>query len=123
MHYTEEHEQDMTSLYESLSEKDRRRYAAIEANKLGYGGIDYICCLFGCDYKTVKKGMLDLKNEESLKQPGIRVPGGGRTKLVEAMNGIDQAFLDTLKDFTAGDPMDDKVKWTSLGKTAIAKAL
>ena len=47
MHYTEEHEQDMTSLYESLSEKDRRRYAAIEANKLGYGGIDYICCLFG----------------------------------------------------------------------------
>ena len=41
MHYTEEHEQDMASLYESLSEKDRRRYAAIEANKLGYGGIDY----------------------------------------------------------------------------------
>ena len=26
--------------YQSLSEKDRRRYAAIEAEKLGYGGVE-----------------------------------------------------------------------------------
>lgn len=39
--YSDEIEKDMQSLYESLSEKDRRRYAAIEAKKLGHGGIVY----------------------------------------------------------------------------------
>lgn len=123
MQYSEEHEQDMISLYDSLSEKDRRRYAAVEAKKLGHGGIDYACCLFGCDYKTVRKGMFDLQNEEALKQNGVRILGGGRKKLIEAMEGINQAFLDTLKDHTAGDPMNDKVKWTALNHNDISNAL
>ena len=67
--------------------------------------------------------MVDLTSEESLKQPGIRAVGSGRAKLIDTMDGINDAFLDVLKDSTAGDPMNDKVKWTSLGKTEIAKAL
>jgi len=35
-------EAQMQRYYPSLSEKDRRRYAGIEAAKLGYGGIKYI---------------------------------------------------------------------------------
>ena len=31
-----------------LSEKDRRRYAAVKAAKLGHGGKAYIARLFGC---------------------------------------------------------------------------
>jgi hypothetical protein len=46
LHYSKEHEQEMKKLYESLLEKDRRRYAAVEAKKLGHGGISYICSLF-----------------------------------------------------------------------------
>ncbi|MFT5085253.1 MAG: hypothetical protein ACI9Y1_003311 [Lentisphaeria bacterium] len=53
-HYFEEHEEEVTDFYDSLSEKDRRRYAAVEAKKIGYGGTAYICSLFGCDDKTVK---------------------------------------------------------------------
>ncbi len=41
-------EQRMLSFYNSLNEKDRRHYAAIEADKLGHGGIKYIAELFGC---------------------------------------------------------------------------
>ena len=67
----------MKRLYDSLSEKDRRRYAAVEAKKLGYGGISYICSLFLCDDKTVKKGMRELENEQCLSQTGIRKEGGG----------------------------------------------
>jgi hypothetical protein len=44
----------MQRYYRSLSEKDRRRYAGIEAMKLGHGGIRYISELFGCDYRTDK---------------------------------------------------------------------
>ncbi|MGK5090952.1 hypothetical protein WDW89_02920 [Deltaproteobacteria bacterium TL4] len=44
----------MRKLYQSLSEKDRRRYAAVEAMKLGHGGISYIAHVLGCDRKTIR---------------------------------------------------------------------
>ena len=40
--YAADIEMKMKSLFESLSEKDRRRYAAIEVAKLGHGGTEYI---------------------------------------------------------------------------------
>ena len=36
--YSGDVERHMQLLYDSLSEKDRRRYAAVEAEKLGHGG-------------------------------------------------------------------------------------
>jgi hypothetical protein len=50
----------MRMFHDSLSEKDRRRYAAIEAAKLGHGGIEYIATLLGCDPKTIRQGRYDL---------------------------------------------------------------
>lgn len=50
----------MKLFYESLSEKDRRRYAAVEAEKLGHGGREYLAQLFGCDPKTIERGRQDL---------------------------------------------------------------
>jgi hypothetical protein len=52
--YSPEVERVMTRLFDSLSERDRRRYAAVEATKLGHGGVEYIARLFGCDPKTVR---------------------------------------------------------------------
>lgn len=46
----------MQRLFASLSEKDRRRYAGIEAAKLGHGGMDYIARLFALDPKTIRRG-------------------------------------------------------------------
>jgi len=46
-------ETKMQSLFATLSEKDKRRYAGIEAIKLGHGGIDYISRLFDIDPKTI----------------------------------------------------------------------
>jgi hypothetical protein len=53
-------EHSMRMFYDSLSERDRRRYAAIEAAKLGPGGIEYIATLLGCDPKTIRQGQHDL---------------------------------------------------------------
>jgi hypothetical protein len=86
----------MANFYDSSSAKDRRRYTAVEAKKIGHGGTTYICSLFGCDDKTVKKGILDLHDEEALQQASVRAPGGGRKKLIEAMLDINKAFLDVL---------------------------
>jgi hypothetical protein len=71
-------EQRMKRLYESLNEKDRRRYAAIEADKLGYGGQVYIVQLLGCDHKTLQRGLEELDRPPQL--PRGRIRKKGRTK-------------------------------------------
>ena len=50
--YSEAVEAQMMDFFCSLNERDRRRYAAIEAVKLGYGGIQYISQLLGCHRET-----------------------------------------------------------------------
>jgi hypothetical protein len=51
----------MKAFYDSLSEKDRRRYAAVEAEKLGHGGTHYIASVLGCDEKTIRQGHSDIE--------------------------------------------------------------
>jgi hypothetical protein len=58
--YSPQIEQSMKTMYGSLREKDRRRYAAVEAAKLEHGGLEYIAALLGCDPKTIRQGMADL---------------------------------------------------------------
>ena len=62
MPYSSKIEQTMKTLYHSLREKDQRRYAGVEAAKLGHGGIEYISSLLGCDPKTIAQGLADLEN-------------------------------------------------------------
>jgi hypothetical protein len=68
----------MRHFYESLSEKDGRRYAAIEAEKLGYGGATYIAELFGCDPKTIQRGAEDV-DQLPIDEAVDRVRKKGRT--------------------------------------------
>jgi hypothetical protein len=77
--YSEDVETQMKTLYESLNEKDRRRYAAIEAAKLGRGGHGYLVGLLGCDYKTIRRGLEDLKNPPDLPRGRIRKKGRPKT--------------------------------------------
>lgn len=60
MPFSAEVEQVVQTMYHSLREKDRRRYAAAEAVKLGHGGVAYIAALLGCDPKTIRQGQRDL---------------------------------------------------------------
>ena len=50
----------MLRLYQSLNERDRRRYAAIESIKLGHGGIQYVSQILKCDPKTIHVGLREL---------------------------------------------------------------
>ena len=59
--YSSTVENHMQMLFGSLSEKDRRRYAAVEAEKLGYGGVMYIAELFDCDEATIRRGREDVQ--------------------------------------------------------------
>lgn len=74
--YSASVEGQMVRFYRSLNERDRRRYAAVEAAKLGRGGIEYISRVLGCDPKTVSHGIAELESEEELATDRQRKKGG-----------------------------------------------
>lgn len=122
--YSRDIEQRMRQFFESLSEKDRRRYAGIEALKYGHGGRNYIARVLGCSRRTVSKGAKDvsgLSGAETEKR--IRRPGGGRKSYQDTWVDIDEKFLHVLRDHTAGDPMDETVRWTDLSVKEIRQLL
>jgi hypothetical protein len=59
--YAPEVERKMKAFYDSLSEKDRRRYAAVEVAKLGYGGKEYVARVVGCHPDTIRQGSEDIE--------------------------------------------------------------
>ena len=70
-------ERQMVNFYGSLAEKDRRRYAAVEAAKLGHGGKVYLARLFGCDPDTIAAGSQDVEDLPSDTAAGrVRKKGG-----------------------------------------------
>lgn len=121
--YSQEIEANMRDFYQSLSEKDRRGYAAIEAKKLGYGGISYICSVLQCNDRTITRGMNELEKLLAKAEKRIRLPGGGRKGIVTKTPDLDGAFQRVLENHTAGSPMDETIKWTNLTREQIATGL
>lgn len=116
------HPSYMKKLYDSFNEKDRRRYAALEAMRIGHGGQTYISKLFGCDRKTIRKGIKELENFPIKVKHDSRIrirkrktasPDENKQKIVEAFNGV-------MENHKAGDPMKDNRPWTNLSRPAIA---
>ncbi len=123
--YSTEIERTMQQFYTTLSEKDKRRYAAVEARKLGRGGITYVAKLLHCDRKTIRAGLTDLTHlsEEDELAGRVRRAGGGRKPYHVTYPEIDQQFLTVLQEYTAGDPMHEEVLWTDLTGREIATHL
>ncbi len=139
--YSPEQEEIMRSFYTSLDEKDRRLFAGFEALQMGHGSRNYIANVLGCSRNTVSKGAREVsglptkdveqrirpQDEGGQKKTGrrIRKRGGGRKPYYVKLGaeGLDETFLDVLREHTAGDPMDEQVRWTNLTNREIVKAL
>ena len=116
-------ERMMKRLFDSLRENDRRRYAAIEATKLGHGGVEYIARVSGVrsqDHSTGTDGTGRGGRRGHRTCPKKR---GGRKRLIDLCPTLEENFLKVLHDHTAGDPMRADVKWTNLSRREIAKRL
>lgn len=67
--------------FNSLSEKDARRFAALEAQRMGRGGVPYLAKLLGCGTRTIERGITELDHLADDPAAGrIRRPGAGRKK-------------------------------------------
>ena len=77
--YPPEVEETMRRFYTSLNEKDRRRFAGLEALRFGHGGRSYIAGVLGCSRNTVSKGAREVSGLPKREVEGrIRKGGGGR---------------------------------------------
>jgi len=74
-------EEQMRAFWQTLSEKDRRRLAALEAARLGHGGIEYVAGVLGCSTRTIERGADELEQLPDDPAAGrVRRRGGGRKK-------------------------------------------
>jgi hypothetical protein len=63
--------------YSRLSEKDKRHYAAIEAQKLGHGGKHYIAGILSISSRTLYKGIDELSDENKY----AKIPAGKQCRV------------------------------------------
>ena len=78
---TDQSEIRVREFADSLSEKDRRRFVALEAERFGYGGVNWICRVVGCSPHTVERGRREfgtLADDPAASR--VRRPGAGRKK-------------------------------------------
>jgi hypothetical protein len=72
------HEQ-MNLLLSRLDEQQRRWYVAVEANRIGYGGVRLLSQITGIDEKSIQRGQQEI--EQGLADrpvDRVRLPGAGR---------------------------------------------
>ena len=76
-----DNERRMREFAATLTEKDRRRFAAFEAKQQGYGGIEYVAGIIGCSRRTIERGIEELDHLGQDPAAGqVRRPGAGRKK-------------------------------------------
>jgi len=71
--------QQMNLLLSRLDEQQRRWYVAVEANRLGHGGVGVLSQITGLDEKTIQRGQQELEHGLAERPSDqVRVAGGGR---------------------------------------------
>jgi len=114
----------MRAFAERLSEIDLRAYAAVEAYKLGRGGVTFIAELLGMSPETIKKGQRDLDDPSRLPADNRqREVGAGRKGVLVEQPGLEEAFEAAIESHIAGDPMNADIKWTDLQPSQIIAKL
>mgnify|MGYP000182552095 CR=1 FL=1 len=82
MSYQEEELTQKLTYYNSLPEKVRRHFLALEYARLGVGSQRYLAEVFGCSRNTITKGSRELVAHEgdSINYSRQRKAGAGRRK-------------------------------------------
>ena len=94
-----------------LNEQQRRWYAALEAKRLGHGGMRLISQITGLDVNTIRRGRRELAENLQDRPIGrVRLPGGGRKPLEKKKPQLLEKLESVIAEDTAGDPCSSS-KW------------
>lgn len=103
-----------------LNERQWRLFLGVQAMQRERGGISHVCNISKASWKTVQRGVRELKTKEKLPDGKVRRAGGGRKKLKEK----DQSLVDDLEKLTnpKGNPMTF-LKYTTKSLSHLENAL
>jgi hypothetical protein len=105
-----------------LNEQSRRRFVALEAQRLGRGGVSLMARITGLARSTIYHGLSDIRNNVATRPGRIRKQGAGRKKKVLEDPTILRDLKRLVEPVTRGDPMQPLL-WTSRSLRNLAKAL
>jgi transposase len=104
-----------------LDERQRRRWAGIEARAYGWGGVAAAARVTGLSRATVTKGMREIELGETIEPGRVRRRGGGRRPLEDH----DLALVCDLERLVAAEARGDceALAWTTRSVRDLAGAL
>jgi hypothetical protein len=122
-HPDQQYHRELALFLATLSHEQRRLYAAVEANRIGRGGVVRVAELTGVGSQTVARGrreLADLLQGKSIKKE--RKPIRGRPRIEEKCPAITTALEEMLSDEVAGSP-EGEHKWVRSSVNKLAKRL
>ena len=105
-----------------LSERARRRWAAVEAVSLGRGGISVVSAATGLGYSTIQRGIRELNTGETPPSGRQRRLGAGRKRAVVVDPGVKAALERLVEPESRGDPQSP-LRWTCKSTRRLAQEL
>ena len=108
-----------------FNERERRLWAAVEAQQLGRGGISTVAEATGLSRTTIYQGLNELGEGRSgagMKQDRVRAEGGGRKALTQKDPQLLASLERLVEPTTRGDP-ESALRWTCKSTRQLAEAL
>ena len=109
------------TIYPELDERGRRRWAAMEARSLGWGGVAAVALATGLSDRTVRNGIREIGSSDELGDRQRR-PGAGRRRRENEQPGILKALDALVEPDSRGDPMSP-LRWTCKSTRSLAAEL
>jgi hypothetical protein len=105
-----------------LDERERRLFAANEAQAAGRGGIAAVARATGIARSTIGRGLADLRVGAEQLGNRVRRRGGGSKPAAETQPGLLQALKDLVEPSVRGDP-EAALLWVSKSQRHLSAAL
>lgn len=109
-------------LADELSERARRRWAAVEAISLGRGGISVVSAATGLAHSTIRRGIFELTRHDTPPTGRQRRKGAGRPGAEVVDPGIRAALERLVEPESRGDPQTP-LRWTCKSTRRLAEEL
>jgi transposase len=113
----------LLTLMPYLNERQLRLAAALEARSLGYGGVSAVAQATGVARGTIHRALKEIEDPGLMSaRDRVRVPGGGRKRIVEQNPRILKRLRELVESSTRGDPMSPLL-WTCQSTQQLAAVL
>jgi hypothetical protein len=110
-----------------LHERALRRWAAVEAQAIGWGGVTRVAEATGLSRATIRTGIAELQGKQPAEERARLVgrgrrPGAGRKRLEDQAPGLLRDLEALVEPATRGDPQSP-LRWTCKSTQKLADAL